>query len=75
MKHVIATPNAGLRVRHPNGKLLDPAGEKVERDSFWIRREKDGDVTLSEVPAIAPLPAEEDVLPVKEAAPTKKAKA
>lgn len=75
MKYVIATPKEGQRVRHPNGKLLDPAGEKVVRDSFWIRREKDGDVTLGEVPAIEHVPEEQAPAAGKEAVPAKKAKA
>lgn len=37
-------PSAGLRVRKPNGQLLDPAGEAVEWNSYWRRRELDGDI-------------------------------
>ena len=48
MAKVFATPAEGLRVRKPDGIPLNPAGEPVERDSFWLRRERDGDVTLAE---------------------------
>jgi hypothetical protein len=34
----------GLRVRKPNGQLLEPAGESVTWNSYWRRRELDGDI-------------------------------
>ena len=47
---VHATPTPGLIVRHPDtGKPLDATGEPVERDSYWLRRERDGDVTLTAI--------------------------
>ena len=47
---VFATPAPGLIVRHPDtGKPLDAAGEPVERTSYWLRRERDGDVSLTEI--------------------------
>lgn len=49
MEKVFATPKEGVLVRHENGKQLDAAGEPVERNSYWLRRERDGDVTLTEV--------------------------
>jgi len=58
---VIATPINGARVRKPDGQILKPEGETVERDSFWLRRKKDGDVSLAPVKsakaATAPAPA------------------
>lgn len=63
MGKVFATPKEGVLVRHENGKQLDAAGEPVERNSYWLRRERDGDVTLSEIPAPVVEP---------EAAPAKK---
>lgn len=51
MGKILATPKEGVLVRHENGKQLDAAGEPVERNSYWLRRERDGDVTLSEIPA------------------------
>lgn len=50
MEKVFATPKEGVLVRHENGKALDVAGEPVERTSYWLRRERDGDVTLTAVP-------------------------
>ncbi|MDA8483593.1 DUF2635 domain-containing protein [Pseudomonas resinovorans] len=37
-------PCRGLRVRKPNGQLLDPAGEAVTWSGYWRRRELDGDI-------------------------------
>lgn len=52
MEKVFATPKEGVLVRHENGKPLDAAGEAVERTSYWLRRERDGDVTLTDTAAI-----------------------
>ena len=68
MGKVFATPKEGVLVRHENGKPLDAAGEPVERNSYWLRRERDGDVTLTDVPEV---PVEEAAAP----ATTKKNKA
>ncbi|WP_374342578.1 DUF2635 domain-containing protein [Azonexus sp.] len=54
---VIATPKEGVLVRHENGTPLKAAGEPVERNSYWLRRERDGDVTLAPVPPADPEPA------------------
>ena len=54
MEKIFATPKPGVLVRHENGKPLDPAGEVVERTSYWLRRERDGDATLGPVPEAAP---------------------
>lgn len=50
MEIVFATPKEGMLVRQENGKPLAAEGEPVERNSFWLRRERDGDVTLGPVP-------------------------
>jgi len=68
MGKVFATPKQGVLVRHETGKALDPAGEAVDRTSYWLRRERDGDVTLGEVPEVVPEAT-------AEIAPTKKTKA
>lgn len=39
-------PKNGLIVLKPDGSKLNPAGETVERSSYWIRRLKDGDVEI-----------------------------
>lgn len=67
MEKVFATPKEGVLVRHENGKQLDPAGEAVERNSYWLRRERDEDVTLGPVPPIDPEPTPEPVAAKKTA--------
>lgn len=47
---VIATPKPDVRVRKPNGEILLASGERVERTTFWLRREIDGDVDLTALP-------------------------
>ena len=37
-------PRGELRVRKPNGQLLDPAGEPVRWSAYWRRRELEGDI-------------------------------
>jgi hypothetical protein len=52
---VTIKPAAGLRVRKPNGQLLANEGEAVTWNSYWLRREKDGDIErVTEKPARAP---------------------
>jgi hypothetical protein len=70
MPKIFAVPKDGVLVRHANGKPLDTAGETVERDSYWLRRERDGDVTLGEIQADALA----DVVEPAPAAPAKKTK-
>lgn len=66
MEKVFATPKEGVLVRHAEGPLygkpLDAAGDVVERNSYWLRRERDGDVTLQPVAA---LPADAEPTPAK----------
>lgn len=40
-------PAPDRRVRHPDGRLLDPAGETVERSPYWRRRMTAGDVVVA----------------------------
>lgn len=51
MQKIFATPKPGLRVRKEDGSVLAAPGESVERTAFWLRREADGDVSLTPVPA------------------------
>ena len=65
---VFATPAPGLIVRHPDtGKPLDAAGEPVDRNAYWLRRERDGDVTLAEI-----APTEAEAAPEAPTAPATK---
>ena len=50
MEKVFVTPAAGMRVRKQDGSTLAERGEAVERSAFWLRRERDGDVTLDALP-------------------------
>jgi hypothetical protein len=43
-EQVAIQPIGGVRVRKPNGQLLEPAGEPVTWNSYWLRRELDGDI-------------------------------
>ena len=68
MPQVIATPINGARVRKPDGQILKAEGETVERNSFWLRREFDGDVRLDDV---TPPPAGDDAANVTQIKPKK----
>lgn len=37
-------PRAGAKVIKPDGTLLNPNGEEVEKTTYWVRRLRDGDV-------------------------------
>lgn len=55
---VFAKPAAGLKIRKEDGGHLPEGGDTVIHSTYWARREADGDVTLSDLPA-------EDVKPAK----------
>lgn len=44
---VIAKPLNGLRVRKEDGSVLPDEGDTVIYNTYWLRREDDGDVALS----------------------------
>jgi thiamine kinase-like enzyme len=48
MNKIYVTPKPGLRVRREDGQLLDAKGEQVERNTYWLRRIKDGDVLTAQ---------------------------
>lgn len=48
-QRVYAKPAKGVSFRKPDGQVINPDGEEVIYDSFWLRRQNDGDVTLTEV--------------------------
>ncbi|MDO8932923.1 MAG: DUF2635 domain-containing protein [Rhodocyclaceae bacterium] len=60
---VKATPINGARVRKPDGSILQAEGEPVERSSYWLRRENDGDVTLEAITDAAPTGVTEPAAP------------
>ena len=42
---IVVKPAKGLTVLKPDGGKLAAEGETVTRNSFWLRRLQDGDVT------------------------------
>lgn len=47
-KPVFATPKAGMKLRKEDGTYLPEGGDTVIHSTYWARREKDGDVVLSD---------------------------
>lgn len=47
MNKMFARPSPGMIVPKPDGGSLAPEGELVEMSGWWLRRERDGDVTLT----------------------------
>lgn len=47
-KPVFAKPKAGLKVRKEDGTHLPEQGDTVIHSTYYARREKDGDITLSD---------------------------
>ncbi|NBB51502.1 DUF2635 domain-containing protein [Rhizobium sp. CRIBSB] len=43
-------PGPDRRVRHPDGRLLDAAGEWVTASPYWSRKWADGDVAPADAP-------------------------
>lgn len=54
MSKIFVKPKANTLVRQENGEPLAEAGEEVERSAYWLRRERDGDVTISAAKAVKP---------------------
>jgi hypothetical protein len=51
---LFVTPAPGLKVRDPKSGLhLSADGQRVPRDSYWLRRLADGDVIEATAPAAA----------------------
>jgi hypothetical protein len=48
---LLVKPLSGRRVRHPDSKqVLDESGCRISSvTSYWHRRQKDGDVSISEI--------------------------
>ena len=44
--NIFVKPKDGLKIKRPDtGRLLDPAGEAVPKNTFWMRRIAEGDVS------------------------------
>ncbi|MBC6503371.1 DUF2635 domain-containing protein [Citrobacter freundii] len=41
---------AGLNVRRPDSELLNNKGEDLPLTAYWIRRQAEGDVVISDIP-------------------------
>ena len=50
MKKHIKPAREGLLVRKDNGEHLKPEGEALLVTSWWLRREAEGDVVITDVP-------------------------
>lgn len=51
MEKIYVVPATGLTVINPaNGQPLPPEGAEVVRDTYWIRRIDDGDVSVGAAP-------------------------
>lgn len=46
----IKPARAGLNVRRPDGEWLDSQGEVLPLTAYWLRRETQGDVVITDVP-------------------------
>lgn len=49
-KQRIKPARPGLRVRKPDGSLLEADGEVLVVTAYWRRRENEGDVTIAPLP-------------------------
>jgi len=50
MKRIFIKPKPGLLVRSPfNMRIVAPAGEEVNEDTYWLRLARQGDITISEI--------------------------
>jgi hypothetical protein len=71
MTQIYVIPRPGARVRHPEtGHVIPPEGENVVRSTYWLRRQRDGDVQVSEArdqgsekPAGIPAPPDDSPAP------------
>lgn len=54
---VKVTPAPGLVVRKPTGEALPPEGETLALSPWWLRRQADGDVSITDPVAAQAEPA------------------
>lgn len=48
---VTIRPVAGRKVRKQSGQVLATEGEQVVWSSYWLRRQREGDIELVQAPA------------------------
>ncbi|HAT3671798.1 TPA: DUF2635 domain-containing protein [Klebsiella oxytoca] len=51
MKKHIKPARAGLQVRKADGQHLNPEGEVLPVSAWWLRREAEGDVVITDIQA------------------------
>lgn len=51
MKKQIKPARAGLQVRKADGQRLNPEGEELPVSAWWLRREAEGDVVITDIQA------------------------
>lgn len=51
MKKNIRPSREGLLVRKSDGQRLHPEGEDLLVNAWWLRREAEGDVAITDIPA------------------------
>ncbi len=49
MKKHIKPARAGLQVRKADGQRLNPEGEELPVSAWWLRREAEGDVVITDI--------------------------
>ncbi|MEW8796935.1 DUF2635 domain-containing protein [Klebsiella michiganensis] len=54
MKKHIKPARDGLQVRKADGQRLNPEGENLPASAWWHRREAEGDVVITDIPAESP---------------------
>lgn len=52
----IKPARAGLNVRRPDSELLGAKGEDLPLTAYWLRRQAEGDVVISDIPKEAATP-------------------
>ncbi|EOX0566381.1 MULTISPECIES: DUF2635 domain-containing protein [Klebsiella] len=74
MKKHIKPARAGLQVRKADGQRLNPGGEELPVSAWWLRREAEGDVVISNIQAESVTEAAESVTEPAEARQTRTVK-
>jgi len=74
MKKYIKPARAGLQVRKADGQRLNPEGEELPVSAWWLRREAEGDVVISNIQAESVTETAESVTEPAEARQTRTVK-
>ena len=74
MKKHIKPARAGLQVRKADGQHLNPEGEELPVSAWWLRREAEGDVVISNIQAESVTETAEPVTEPAEARQTRTVK-